>query len=154
MTGPLVITDTTVLIGLDRIGRLDVLPALYPDIVAPPAVVAEFGSLPDGWRIVPVADPARAAALALYKLDPGECEAIALAQEHAGSLLLIDERRGRRYAIAAGLRVVGAAGVLIQAKQSGVVENVRPLLDALRANGFHLSDTVYRQALALAGESD
>lgn len=153
MTDTLIVTDSTVLIGLDRIGRIDVLPATFSNIAAPPAVVAEFGTQPDWLRLIPLRDPSRAEALVLYKLDPGEREAIVLAQEHAGSLLLIDERRGRRYAIAAGLQVVGTAGLLVRAKRSGAVDAVRPVLDALRAYGFHLGDAVYEQTLSAAGEA-
>ncbi len=94
MTGLRIVTDSTVLIGLDRIGRLDLLPATFPGVVAPPAVVAEVGAAPDWLRVVAPVDPSLADALVLYGLDRGEREAIA--QEHADSLLLIDERRGRR----------------------------------------------------------
>ena len=153
MSGFLIVTDSSVLIGLDRIGRIDILPATFPDVVAPPAVVAEYGAAPEWLRVLPVSDPAVADALVLQRLDAGEREAIALAQEYPGSLLLIDERRGRRYALAAGLQVVGTAGVLVQAKRSRAVTAVRPLLDALRRHDFRLSDAVYRQVLAAAGEA-
>ena len=154
MTDTLIVTDSTVLIGLERIGRLDVLPATFSNVAAPPAVVAEFGSCPDWLRPVPLRDSSRADALVLHKLDLGEREAIALAQENTGSLLLIDERRGRRYAIAAGLRVVGTAGLLVRAKRIGAVASVRPILDALRASGFYLGEAVYTQTLVAANEAE
>ncbi len=154
MTDTLIVTDSTVLIGLERIGHLDVLPATFSNVAAPPAVIAEFGICPDWLRLVPLRDPSRAEALVLHKLDLGEREAIALAQEHAGSLLLIDERRGRRYAIAVGLQVVGTAGLLVRAKRTGTIDAVRPVLDALRTSGFRLGDAVYAQALAAADEAD
>ncbi len=153
MTGPLVVTDSSVLIGLDRIGGLGVLPTTYRDLASPPAVAAEFGAVPEWLRVVAPADASLAAALSLHKLDADECEAIALARENAGSLLLIDERRGRRYALAVGLRITGTVGVLVQAKQAGHIEAICPLLDALRARDFRLSAPVYRQALAAVGES-
>lgn len=82
-----------------------------------------------------------------------EAEAIALAREHPGATLLMDERRGRRYAEALGIPIVGTAGLLVRAKQRGLIAEVRPLLDDLRAVGFWLSDPLYALVLALAGEA-
>jgi predicted nucleic acid-binding protein len=86
-------------------------------------------------------------------LDRGEAEAIALACEVGASLVLLDEREGRRTALRLGLRCAGVVGVLLEAKERGMVEAVRPLLDALRdTTGFYLTAEVYRHALVLAGE--
>lgn len=150
---PLVVTDSTVLISLDRIDRLGLLPALFPDVVAPPAVVAEFGWRP-GWlevREVSKDDTYRA----LYaQLDAGEAEAIALALALPGSRLLIDERRGRRCARALGLEIVGTFGLFVEAKRQGLVPAVRPLLGDLLDAGFRASEALCHRTLALAGEAD
>jgi len=70
-------------------------------------------------------------------------------------LILLDEKEGRRAAKRLGLRVVGVVGVLLEAKANGSVDIVRPHLDGLRQTaGFYLSESLYRHALALAGESD
>ena len=148
---PLVITDSTALISLDRIGQLALLPAVFPHIIAPPAVVREFGECPV-WldeRAVRAEHVVRAIRA---QLDEGEAEAIALALEHPGSLLLMDERRGRQYARTVGLAVVGTFGFLIAAKRRGHIRAVRPVLDALIAAGFHASKTLYNRALEQAGE--
>lgn len=52
-----------------------------------------------------------------------------------------------------GLRVTGTVGVLLMAKQHGLIESVRPLLDALLAQEFRLSLDVYDHALRLASET-
>lgn len=148
----LVITDTSVLIAFDQIGCLEILPGMFDQIVAPPAVVAEFGSRPRWLQDVELRDAALVAEHRAHFLDQGEAEAIALAREHEGAVLLLDERRGRRYAQTLGLPVVGTAGLLVQAKRSGLIREVRPLLDALRDSGFRLSERVYARAVVLAGE--
>lgn len=150
---PLVITDASILIGLEQIGHLHLLPGLFDEVVAPPAVVAEFGHRPDWLREVSVADRTLVTAHRAHLLDEGEAEAIALAREHPGATLLMDERRGRRYAEALGIPIVGTAGLLVRAKQRGLIAEVRPLLDDLRAVGFWLSDPLYALVLALAGEA-
>ena len=91
------------------------------------------------------------------QLDAGEAEAIALAVEHPGSAVLLDEQRGRAYALALGVPVVGTFGLLTRTKRQGAVPAVRPLLDALVDAlvdaGFYASGALYRRALALADET-
>jgi hypothetical protein len=48
--------------------------------------------------------------------------------------------------------VTGTVGLLIKAKQESVIATVRPLLDALDANHFRISDALRTEALKLAGE--
>lgn len=152
MPEALVVTDTSALIAFDKVDRLDLLPALFDDVVAPPAVVREFGARPPWLREVPVQDAALVAEHRAHFLDEGEAEAIALARTLPGATLLLDERRGRRYAQALGLTVVGRAGVLVRAKRAGHIVAVRPLLDTLRDRGFRLSDRLYDRVLVLADE--
>jgi hypothetical protein len=147
----LVITDASCLIALDRVGRLDLIPALVSNAVAPPAVIEEFGRKPDWLREMPVQDKTVLATLRA-QLDSGEAEAIAVALEHPGSILLIDERQERRLAESLGLSVLGTLGLLVQAKQRGVLEAVRPLMDALIAADFRVSEALYKHVVHLAGE--
>jgi predicted nucleic acid-binding protein len=88
-------------------------------------------------------------------LDRGEAETIARALELDSDLVLMDEEEGRHTARRFGLRVIGVVGVLLDAKSDGVIEAVRPYLDALRQTaGFYLGDAVYGHALSLAGEHE
>ncbi len=86
-------------------------------------------------------------------LDPGEAEAITLAVELNADRLIIDERRGRNEAIRAGLQVTGLLGILLAAKQQGLVPLVQPILDDLIANGFWVRKELYTELLILAGEA-
>jgi predicted nucleic acid-binding protein len=149
---PLIVTDTSPLIAFERLGRLDLLPALY-EVLAPEAVVREFGTHPPWLRLVHVEDSALRDELRAV-LDEGEAEAIALAVERPGCALLLDESRGRRVAERFGLDVVGTLGVLVRAKRAGLVPAVRPLVAALReAHGFRVAAEVVASALREAGEA-
>lgn len=66
--------------------------------------------------------------------------------------LLIDELRGRKVARALGVRVTGTVGLLIEAKQTGLLRAVRPHLDALRNHGFWMSEALYRDTLLAVTE--
>ena len=144
------VVDSACLIGLERIGRLDLLPALLDPIFAPPAVKQEFGVLPAWMTVERPADVGMVAALRLI-VDPGESEAIVLPYEK-GLRIILDDRKAREVAQRLGVPVTGTVGLLLKAKQEGVMSAVRPLLDALDAKQFRIGDALRAEALRMAGE--
>lgn len=144
------VVDSTCLIGLERVGRLDVLPALFDPILIPPEVAREFGtSLP--WLSVEV--PADLTLLSALKMlvDDGEAEAIALASQR-GCRIVLDDRQARLVGSHLGLKVIGTVGVLVKAKSCGVIPTLKPALDELETNGFYLGRALKEEALRLVGE--
>lgn len=144
--------------------RLDILEAVFKDIVVPVAVydevVGNSAERPGArdienshWiEVRPPQDINLVASLA-QRIDRGEAAAIALALElGSDARLLIDDRRGRSLAMSLGIGVYGSGGVLVLAKQRGVLKEVRPVLYQLRAAGLYLSDSVHERLLAQAGE--
>jgi predicted nucleic acid-binding protein len=93
----IVVSDTSPILNLARIGRLDRLPSLYRQVLIPSAVYE--------WLIAATANHQKRVQEIREYLDPGEAEAIVLAIELRADLLLVDERRGRRVASAAGLAI-------------------------------------------------
>jgi predicted nucleic acid-binding protein len=85
-------------------------------------------------------------------LDPGETAAILLAESLHADALLIDERRGRGVAAARGIAVLGTLGILAGARRSGRLQRAAPVVTALRADGFWLSDALVTEFLASVGE--
>lgn len=144
------VLDSACLIGFERIGRLDLLPALLDPVMAPPAVIKEFGAHPAWLLEVSVKDQGMVAALGLV-VDPGESEAIVLAFEK-GTRIILDDRKAREAAQRLNIAVTGTVGILLKAKEAGLVEAIRPLLDALEANHFRIGTLLRTEALRLAGE--
>jgi predicted nucleic acid-binding protein len=144
------VVDSACLIGLERIGRLDLLPSLIDPIFAPPAVEREFGTLPSWATFERPVDVGMVAALQLL-VDPGESEAIVLAYEK-GLRIILDDRKAREVAQRLGVPVTGTVGLLLKAKLEGVIPAMRPLLDALEANQFRIGGALRAEALHLAGE--
>jgi predicted nucleic acid-binding protein len=161
---PLVVSDTSPIRALAHLGLLDLLPALYGPILAPPAVAQELlrprTTLPVvDLSLVPfirVQAPNNSPDLQrlLGLLDAGEAEALALAVEVSASILLIDERAGRAEGTRLGLAVVGTLGALLRAKQRGLVPAVGPLMDRLvNAINFFIAPPLRAAVLRLAGEA-
>jgi hypothetical protein len=152
----IVVADTSPLIGLQRIDRLDLLRDLFGEVLVPPAVMDEFvrRASPPAWlveRQPPVPLDSRASAT---PLGSGEREAIALALHVGVDWIVLDDEAGRRVAATLGLPVIGTLGVVLLAKQEGVIDAVRPLVDALTAVNFHLSPQLVARMLRDADERD
>ena len=86
-------------------------------------------------------------------LDRGEAEVIVLAEELRADAVLIDDLKARKTAVLRGLAVVGTIGVLLDAKERGLVDEVKPLLDLLIRKKIRISRELHNYALELAHES-
>lgn len=157
--------DTGPLIGLARVDKLDLLRLLYRSVVVPPAVREELGiesgypgahvlsvAFAERWITVQSSQGLVIATELAGSLDPGEAEAIALAEERAARFLLIDDAKGRRFARQRGIPVVGVAGVLLAAKSAGILAAVAPVLRDLSSAGYRLSSPLTSGVLSQAGE--
>jgi predicted nucleic acid-binding protein len=152
-----VVADTSPLNYLVLIHCQDVLAALYDRVLVPPAVMTELdhprtprivrawlGHLPQWLEVRGVRSPPVAT---LAGLDPGEQQAIQLAQEEHADLLLIDERRGVALARHQGLEVTGTLGVLMQAGRLALVD-IDAALSDLQATDFRSMPELFEQARA------
>lgn len=86
------------------------------------------------------------------QLDEGESYAIALAMELGNLPIILDDKKARRIAKQLGLQVIGTLGVLLRAKQMGVIKEISPFLDALQNAGFYMTNDLYLESLRIAGE--
>ena len=111
----MVISDSTTLIILFDLDRMELLSNLFSQILIPEVVYKEISVkhdlvLPEFIEVVSVKENET---LKLLKqlLDEGESEAIALALEQK-SKLIIDEKKGRKIALAQGLEIIGLLGIV------------------------------------------
>ena len=145
-----VVTDSTCLIGLERISELDILPALFAPIMIPPEVEHEFGGVYPWLQTEHLKSEVLVAALRMI-VDAGEAEAIALASEKS-CLLISDDKQARFTAKRLGIAFIGTVGVLVRAKQRGVISVLKPILDNLELNNFFISRALREEALRIVGE--
>lgn len=152
----LVVADSSPLIALVTIGHVEVLPRLFGNVVIPPAVADElqnrhrptavrdfFSSFP-AW--LSVQQPKRVEPIA--GLHPGETEAMSLAIEIHADLLLVDERRAYREAVARKINAIGTVRVLERGAEQGLLE-LKDAFDRLKRTDFWISHELLDERLRL-----
>ncbi|MDR3199955.1 MAG: DUF3368 domain-containing protein [Spirochaetales bacterium] len=133
-----IISDTSCLIALTNIKRLEILRQVCRTVLVTPEIAAEYGEpLPDWISVVPVYDAAKTLLIG-KTLDPGESSAIALALETKDPLLILDDAKARSYALDIGLSITGTLGILIAACRQGIVTDIDPIIAGLKACDFRL----------------
>lgn len=151
----LVVSNTSSLIGLERIGQLHLLQQLFGVVVVPPAVVREIGAtttLPKGIEQRDLTQTVGPRILSA-SLGVGESEAVSLALESHARVINLDDRPARRLAQVLHLPVIGTVGVLLAAKRQKLLPVLRPSLDALVQHDFRIGQQLYEQVLRDAGEA-
>jgi predicted nucleic acid-binding protein len=147
-----IISDTSCLILMDKIQELDLLKSLFGQVLTTPVVAEEFGGVLPDWIQVKEPQDKKNQLVLETSLDRGEASAIALAMEQDNCLLIIDEMKGRKLARQLGLIITGTLGVIVEAKLSGHIPSVRPLLDKINQTNFRLSEGLRNAILERAGE--
>ncbi|RZJ85827.1 MAG: DUF3368 domain-containing protein [Hymenobacter sp.] len=147
-----ILSDTSCLILLEKIGELEVLHKLFGAIITTPEIAAEFGLPLPAWVIIKPVVNRKYQAIIEASVDQGEASAIALAVEYDDCLLIIDDLKGRKFAQQIGLSITGTFGVLLEAKRAGVVPLVKPILEKIKQTNFRLSAKLEALVLAQAQE--
>jgi predicted nucleic acid-binding protein len=138
----LIIADTSCLIALANIGKLDILKSLSKTVCITNEIAAEFGEpLPSWIQVVPVKDTVRLQTVH-NSLDLGESSAIALALETKNPLLVLDDGKARRFTRNLGIEMTGTVGLLIAAYEGGFLDDIRSAVDTLRRRNFYLPSNI------------
>jgi len=158
MPDRIVVVNSTPIIALREIGLLDVLKGLYGSVTIPEAVRKEVTvrnpkSLVgyDWIHVQPITNETAKQAFT-SALHDGEVEVMLLAKEIGADLVILDDGLARKHAKYLGLTITGTIGVLLRAKQDGIIKELRPYLKDMIQYGFYISDNVCREVLRLAGE--
>jgi len=151
---PDMLSNTSCLIALDNIGKLDILHRLYGTIHISEEVSAEFGVTVPIWIKVHSVQDKDKLNILHNLVDLGEASTIALAYQFGDVTLILDDRKSRKLAANLNLRFTGLFGVLIKGKQSGLIDSVGDVLASLKTAGFRFSPVLEMQALRLAGERE
>ena len=156
-----VAADASPLIGLATAGALALLRELFGTVTITRLVKDEIAggrrpgaqeldaAMRDGWIRVAPAPPET---WRFAGIDPGEASTIAIAAEHDGALVLMDDALGRAQAAALGLELLDVPGVLLAAKRARLVRAVKPVVARLARRGFTIPADARLALLRDAGE--
>lgn len=162
----LVVSNTSPLSNLAIIGRLGLLKDRYGSLTIPSMVKTELAALDheagrrdlevafdEGWIAVTALPESLDLSPYLERADPGECEAIALAEVLGADKILLDDREGRELARERNLKVSGVLGELLHAKEVSRIASVREEMDRLQSEArFFIREDLKALILSSAGE--
>ena len=158
----IVVSDTTPLISLLKINRIDLLERLFGEVLIPYAVFAELTSderfqieaeqirQKEFITVQSVENPDAASLLRRATgLDQGESEAIVLTDERKADLLLMDEAKGRAVSSQMGFRIMGTIGILMAAYEEHelTADEVIECVNGLQRAGRHIGQRHYQVLL-------
>lgn len=148
----LIISDASCLILLDKINEIALLKLIGDTVLITPEVKREFHKqLPD-WVQVKNVENVQYQKILEYELGAGEASSIALGLELKNSVLIIDELKGRKIAERLSLKYSGTFGLILKAKQMGLVKEVKPIIDKILETNFRISNQIITAVLQAADE--
>lgn len=140
-----IIVNTSCLIALYKINRIDLLCKLYKKVLVPEEVYEEFSSLQlPCMSIVKSKEERKKIFIDVLNLGKGEASAISLALE-TGNICIIDDLRARKMALNIGIRITGTIGVLLIAEKKGFIQSAYEDLKTLKGKGFYVSEALLKK---------
>jgi predicted nucleic acid-binding protein len=157
-----IITDSSPLIILLKSDLEDILPALFDEILVPESVWQEISSgsktdaakqkLPLIFWLKRTAATVSNKKIENYNLGKGETEALSLALERPEAGVILDDFAARKCARDLKIPFIGTGGLLVSAKQKGLIPSVSQALEKVQNEGLWLSDAVTVLLKERAGE--
>ena len=152
------VSNSSPIIHLTKIGMLELLHALFGQIFVPEMVYSECTNSIHHRReigLIKNADWINVVSISNRKLfnvlhqdvDAGEGEALVLAMESNADLILLDDQEARSKARILDLHVTGTLGVLLKAKNAGLIDSVTDSIQLLEDTGFWISPELLAKLL-------
>lgn len=163
-----VVCNSSPLIGLTKIGKLDLLWDIFDEVFIPEAVFREivYGNAMQKTGALELENAVHDRKISVFKVENqpmveqmqgrlhrGEVEVIVGAKELGIQTVIIDDRSARNLAEALLFTSIGIIGILVLAKKTRKIVEVKPLLNALVESGYRISKNLYERTLTIAGET-
>jgi predicted nucleic acid-binding protein len=159
-----VVVNTGPIIALAIVDRLGLLHSIFDEVLVPAQAhveILEGGESGAGVTTYQRADWIKRRLLrdpldplVESLLDIGEASVIQLAREAGTDRVLIDERKARKIARDVyGLKVVGSAGIIVEAKRRGLLDSVQDELSRMKEHGYWIQQAIIDAAMSAAGET-
>ena len=154
----ILIADSSALIALAVVDKLDVLEKLFGQVYVPRAVYNEVSHKSKG-ESEKLASYCKDKVLDITSdvnlnitLGLGESEAIILYKEKNANFLLCDDKKAKNFARNFGVNVIGSLGILLKAKEEKLIIELTPLIERLKVSQIFIDDNTCELVLKMAGE--
>ena len=134
-----IISNTSCIIVLDNINLLYILKELYGKIYITEEVLKEYGKPVGDWVIVNKVKNSNYTKILNTILDLGESSTIALSLELDNNTMILDDLKARKVVKEMNLSITGTLGVIVKAKQKGIIKSISAVLDKLKQQNFRIS---------------
>ena len=154
----ILIADSSALVALAIVDKLEVLEKLFGEVYIPRAVydeISEDGKTGRDKLIQFSKDKIIDISLDIninVALGIGESEAIILYKEKNAEYFLCDDKKAKKFAKGFGINVIGSLGILLKSKESNLIQEISPLIDMLRKSTIFIDEKVYQIVLEVANE--
>jgi len=146
-----VYVDTSSIIILSKIDALDLLKKIYSNVIITNIINAELNETLPSWIIVEPSYNFEQSFLKNFNIGPGESSIIMNALENDG-FLIIDDLKARKIAATLSLRFTGSIGVLVIAKDLGLIHSVKFYLEKIQATNFRIIEALIIKTLEITDE--
>ncbi len=155
----IIVSNTSPIIAFGKLKKLSLWEKIFGQIFIPEFVNQEFTNakykndfiLPE--NLFKIEQVERIETILKKELDRGEAEAITLAINKKANWLIMDERKGRNIVKNVyGLNVIGTSGILLKAKESGIVNEISPIFQELKKINYFIADDIVEYVCKQAGE--
>ncbi len=154
----ILIADSSALVTLSIVDKLDILEQLFGEVYVPRAVYEEV-SQENKAESYKLKNYCKDKVLDIQSrtnfnisLGQGESEAIVLYSEQNADFLLYDDKKAKKFAQNFGLKVIGSLGILLKAKESGLINEISPLIELLKNSRIFIDDRTFELVLKMASE--
>ncbi len=152
LNSKIIVSDTSCLILLLKIDEIGILKEMSNRVFVTSVIKDELKQdLPDWIQVLDPKDKHYQSILEI-DLDNGEASAIALMLELDDAILIIDDLKGRKLAEKLGFKFSGTLGLLLKAKQIGIIKSIKPVLNKIRLTNFRFSEKFFTDILNQAKE--
>jgi predicted nucleic acid-binding protein len=125
---------------------------VFGSVITTVEIANEFNKPLPAWVSIKAATNHLYSELLEIEIDKGEASAIALALENDDSLLILDDQKARKLAEKLSLNYTGTLGILLKARELGMLPSIKPLLQKIQQTNFRFSEKVLSDILREANE--
>jgi len=155
----IVVADTGVIISLVHIDRLDLIEKVFDNYYIAKAVWIELSNYEnpnfDHSQLKGIKEKVREIKSKNYLsvvMDLGESESVILYEELQADYLLIDDSKARLIAESLNINCIGTLGLLLKAKENGLLSELRPIFERLVSDNRFFSRKLLNDILIKNGE--